>query len=158
MEDNDYAVFNMIQSMENVRTYASWLSSEKSSALVEIDKLRRELRAILINHKLKENDYIQAKVREVKDFITALDKSLTQIGDKFEDVNDVIRAHRLYIWEQESDNVYWFNTPDGEISGRIVYNEVLDCYEVSRKIQIYDEDTCDWGFEYDSASDTITAI
>jgi hypothetical protein len=96
---------------------------------------------------------MKKKIERLKEFVKNLNSDLTKIGDEFKDVEDVIRKHKLYVFEKDGERNeygdYWFNTSDGEFSGRISYDEDDDRYYVANDIQIWSDNAQDWVWEFD---------
>lgn len=159
MEDNGYAIRNMLTSMRNVRVYASYLAMCREEIEIEVDKIQEQFLKTLAKYGLILE---YSKIEELKEFIENLESDLAKIGDKFKDVEDVIEKYRLYIFEKEGERNdygdYWFNTPDGDFSGRISYDEDDDRYYVGHELQIYDDYSADWVWCYDRNTDVCDRI
>jgi hypothetical protein len=91
---------------------------------------------------------MKRKIRQLREFVHKLSSDLNKIGDEFANIEEVIRKQQLYIFEKDEVG-YWFNSPDGEFSGIIAYDESNDSYYVARNIQIYDDIAKDWGYDFD---------
>jgi hypothetical protein len=157
MENNDYAVCNMLQSLDNAITYASFAGIEKWIIVEKIKQMKEELCSTLVELGLMVDETI---IKNLKEFIDNVESDLTKIGDEFESVEEVIQKYRLYIFEKEGERNdygdYWFNTFDGELSGRISYDEDDDRYYVGREVEIYDERINDWAWSYDRRTERCT--
>jgi hypothetical protein len=157
--DNEQAIRDMLTSMNNVRTYASYLTICRDEIEEEADNLRQQFCKALVKYGLVLE---YAKIERLKEFIENLESDLAKIGDEFKDVEDVIKKYRLYIFEKEGERNdygdYWFNTPDGNFSGRISYDEDDDRYYIGHELQIYDTYSADWVWCYDRNTDVCKRI
>jgi hypothetical protein len=147
---NEYAVDNMIQSLRNAKTYASYLDTSRNEVEEEIDKMQEQLRVFLINHAI-----IPGLVRQLQEFAEKLQNALHSIGDGYTSFEDVCAKIDIKIVDQAQD-YYYFDTADGLFRGVIWFDERNDCFDIlPNEYKIWDEESETWRWMYDAKEDKV---
>jgi hypothetical protein len=150
---NEYAVDNMIQSLRNAKTYASYLDTSRDEVEEEIDKMQEQLRVFLINHAI-----IPGLVRQLQEFAEKLQNALNSIGNEYATFEEACSKMQIEIWHEE-EGYYYFDTVDGLFSGVIWYNMSDDHYEIQQdEYKIYDKETETWRWMYYASRDAVVEV